>query len=137
MVHLDGFGFGYRHNLENIRISVTCFNSILFRANLSSSHIINPTAQIRSSLEKLASFQEVNIILDTFLQVGKWKKVDVIDGLCNCSLAWFLVFNFATNIVVGKGKHSAISVVKDCNLSRAEETLRDHNAPKRFFSEKK
>ena len=90
---------------------------------------------MRARLEKFTCFQKIYVVLDAFLQVRKWEEVDFINGLSNYSVAWFLGFDFLANVIVGEGKHSAISVMEDCNFRRAKETLRNCDAPKRLFAE--
>jgi hypothetical protein len=85
---------------------------------------------MRAFLEKFTSFQKFNIILDTFLQIRKRKKVDFINRLCNNDVARFFSFNFLSNVIVGEGEHSAIGVVKDGDVGRPKETLGNYDTPK-------
>lgn len=91
---------------------------------------------MRVFLKKFTSLQKIDVILDTLLQIRKRKKVDIINGLCNCGIAWFFAFNFLTNVIVCKGEHSAIGVVKDGDLGRPKETLGNHDAPKCLLAAK-
>ena len=91
---------------------------------------------MRAFLKKLTFFQEFNIIFDAFLQIRKRKKVDFINRLCDYDIAWFFGFNFVTNVIVGEGEHSAISVVKDGDFGRPKETLGNHDAPKCLLAAK-
>ena len=91
---------------------------------------------MRAFLKKLTSFQIINIILDTFLQLWKRKKVDFINRLCSYDIAWFFSFDFMTNVIVGEGEHPTISVVKDGDFGCPKETLGNNDAPKCLLAAK-
>ena len=91
---------------------------------------------MRALLKKLASFQIINIILDTLLQIRKRKKVDIINRISDCDVAWFFSFDFMTNIIVGESEHPTISVVKDGDFGCPKETLGNNDAPKCLLAAK-
>ena len=96
---------------------------------LSSFDLINPAGNLSLGKDQRILFQELNIFLDTLLQLIQLQEVKLINHIQG-RVRWIGVFDNFAQLFSIEGKHATPSMVEDGNFASPEETLGNDNATK-------
>jgi hypothetical protein len=82
-----------------------------------------PTSSHRLFQDQRVVFQELNVLPDRDLQIGKLKEIDPLDLFGDHSVCGMFAFDLRLELGRGEGGHSAACMVEDCDFSSSEQPL--------------